>query len=363
MKLENPAIFLNKFTQFENRQFFEYLNQFDIKVPKKIIEDKKYIQILIKYIIDETNTMKSQKLFRLMFKFLMTYEYVSTKYILIQLEKYTKNLLLDPEKIFEYLNDLYNEHKDDFDYVLKTFYGFSQKNKVFNRKLYTKDTKIMEMPIVSFLSELCFNNFRSFVFLRNIISTFPFLIEIDNEEPKCLSIALPYLDCFSIFFEKDETNENIDKLKLAASAFSFIISCLYSTKFLSKFVPWLFKKYTKLNDSRVIFMTYILYTLFQTRVINKIVLAYAIKYKLLKIIHELLDRDIPDSPFRDYYYDLLYKLSAKFIDLISVSYSYDDNLFIKQLINDQIDNPFEIKFNVICFFYCHMSFISYIKFI
>lgn len=322
--------------------------QFGQKNKLKIGEFAK-IDDFIEHILNDPDLESHQFLFDVLFNIIMEDSYFANKYATYFLEKYSVDITINPNEFLQNVSYVYNEFKSTFDHIFDQLYAFFPKENFYDyrilivRKMYKPLNYSSPKINCSFIKKLIDEKtFHSFLCLHKIASYFPFMF--DKQFFLIINALLPTLNYLHLLFDPID-DQNVIDMKTFYSAFSFLVSCLYSTDFFSSFCFWLFENFTKLSDDQVFCMSIILYSLFQSDIVYKSVLSLAYKYSFLDIMIDLMNRNVKEGRYKDCYLNNLSKLSSSYICYFYSVSKFTTFVFFNMVKNDVIKNPFELEFN------------------
>lgn len=319
--------------------------QIPLNVSHSLMKYSSYFNDIENYLYQCLTNPEFENEHSIIIKHLLQNKSIIYKYIAASLEVlFPNNFVQGYEEILTRKPYLYKQYKEDLVFVLEHQYDFNENHDLLLRKLNIKQPKLPDIDYSIIEKIIRLNNYKSFICLHHIASCFPFLFE--NDSIDIVDFILPTLNCLSFIYDDEISEEKTNDLKTAASALSFLYSCLQSTKFISTFVIWLFENIESLNESQIVCMSKILISLYETKEVSKIICGYAIKYNFLDKLNDLLTKDISNEKFKFFYTITLYNLLLLHVKKTE-EYSDDkyDKAFINYILRGSLSNPFDIKFN------------------
>ncbi|KAK8847083.1 hypothetical protein M9Y10_019661 [Tritrichomonas musculus] len=340
----------------KNNNFEKQLQPFlDKAIPFKTKEilfnyiplDLKIIDELISEILEDPQPETHFLNFEFLFKEMMKDKSIAMDYINILLEKISSKVELKPDLILQLYDDEYRLYGDCFINALRRVFSFHSTFKIFVRKAEFVTISKPISKIGQFLVSKLFKevevkkgNYQVFFVLKNVASSFPFLFATNPQA--IFDSVLPLLDNFILYFTTKEDEENINKLKAALSALSFLYSTLYSVDVLDAFVPWLFENIMNFTDSQILSFSFILSSLFSSKNIQEIMLGIAMKFNFIEKVSKLLKKSIPDEiiyQYKNNFYNILFNYYTILNDLsFNVKLIYVDEI-------QNVENPFTVAFD------------------
>lgn len=303
--------------------------------------DKFLLDILTIEKIENTHSI-----FEMLFKILMKDDLIATNYLIVLFEKISFTWNIEPKVFLEKYSNEYKTYKDLFINSMRKVFGFHPISQEFVRKTKVKNISTNQSKILTKIFDLTnkkINDYQSFILLQNIASSFPFLFSHLNIK-KLFSTVVKTLDSFTLLFtvQNNSDKEIINDLKRSLSAYSFLISLLYSVEILDAFIPWLYSKITSFSPSQIISMTFILNSLFKTKRVKDAMLALSSKLNFPGIMNSLLEHEVPN--------EIQFHYKTQIFNLLTIYYKLLNNLYHKKkliLIDEimKIKKPFNHVFN------------------
>lgn len=310
----------------------------------ELFDDVVFDEALFDEILNDPKIETKSEPFEKMFNLMLKDKSIVSDYIIELIEKSSRNYYVGPGSILEKCLTFHQTLGDDFVNTIKRCFRLHPTENVFirNNEFQSISNPLSRSGILILMKlfeevSKCPNNFKAFFCLKNIACCFPFLF---TEDPiKIFKTVLPTLDYFSLYFtmkNETENEEEINKIKAAVTALSFLHSTLYSVAMLDAFVPWLFQNILSFSVSQILCFILILSSLFRSPKVKKVLLSVSIKNNLLGIINKLLQNEVQEE-LQEVYKTTIFTLILNYFKYFN-RISGTKAMFVKEF--EKLEKPF-----------------------
>ncbi|KAK8852883.1 hypothetical protein M9Y10_017875 [Tritrichomonas musculus] len=193
------------------------------------------------------------------------------------------------------------------------------------------------------------NNHQAFFCLKSISHSYPLLFY--NRQKEVFDHVFPALNDFPLLFETEVTDVQIEMLRTAYSAFSFLVSTFKLPVYVDLLVKTISKNITQYTDAQIACFFSALNYVCNDETLDIMITSLYMKCNFLEKVGEVLERKIADNSFGHWYKDTIYSFLNR---TYSRLYQHNNNVLIQLEETSKFDSP-------ICDFYIKV-FISYLTF-
>ena len=306
---------------------------------------------ILSLILGDPHPEQKDYLFDILFNELMKEESIAINYIIVLFEKVTKEKSVERSFFLKMFSKEYKEYGNLFILALRQCFTYNVKSKTFVRKINDNNIYLPQSEkgiyLVNYLYNLISGTpdyYQAYYCLLNLASVFPFLFA--DDPIKLFEVCLQSFDFFLIY--NDYKNcyhslnyESSNKLKACLLALQFLSLSLCAIQIMEAFMPWLIERIYSFSVAQITSIVFVFESILKTKKVGKIILSLFIKYNLLEILNNLLEREINGNLLIIYkinifiilddFYEMLYKLSKT------------EMIFVDSI--HRIKNPFHIEFD------------------